>query len=444
MNGKEKVGTILIVTLAVIGIALNAVLPQPSVAYAVIPTSQTIITSAVAPRNVIVFIGDGMGPEQVRAAGMYQNGSAGTLVMESFPYSSTMTTYSASSDVTDSAASGTAIATGHKVNNGVISVAVPGDGRELETLLERFHRHCKRAGLVTTTYATHATPATFGAHETSRSYLNNIAYDYLYQTRPDVLFGGGANGLNPSNAAAAGYAVVQNRAEMQAVRPPLGVPVSGQFGTTHLPYEYDYFTGADPGYNTLPHLSEMVTTALAILETAPDGFFLMVEGGRIDHAGHANDIARNVFEVLEFDRAVEIAYTWAASRADTLIIVTADHETGGLTVIANNGTGNFPTITWSTTGHTDTLVPVYAWGVNAELALQVMDNTGIHQLALAGFTEPVSCVPVSARVVDFRNHTGQIEQLIVVVIVLGAGLHTLRERRAHLYHVETVFPETFL
>ncbi|MGC9396436.1 MAG: alkaline phosphatase [Anaerolineae bacterium] len=431
MNGKEKVNAILIVTLAVIGIALNAVLPQPSLACAVIPVSQTVITSTVAPRNVILFIGDGMGPEQVRAAGMYQNGSAGTLVMESSPYASTMTTYSANSDITDSAASGTAIATGHKVNNGVISVAVPGDGRELETLLERFHKHCKRAGLVTTTYATHATPAAFGAHEPSRSYLNNIAGDYLCQTRPDVLFGGGANGLNPSNAAAAGYAVVQNRAEMLAIRLPLAVPVSGQFGTTHLPYEYDYFTGADPGYNTLPHLSEMVTTALAILETAPNGFFLMVEGGRIDHAGHANDIARNVFEVLEFDRAVEIAYAWATNRTDTLIIVTADHETGGLSVIANNGAGNFPTVTWSTTGHTGTPVPVYAWGVNAELALQVADNTDIHQLALAGLTEPVSCVPVAVRVVDFRNRARQIEQLIILGVLVSVGLHSLRETREH-------------
>lgn len=429
MNSKEKVSALLVLTLVVSGITLNVVLPQPIGAHTIIPAPQTVITSTVAPRNVILFIGDGMGPEQVRAAGMYQNGSAGTLVMESFSYSTTVTTYSANSAVTDSAAGATAIATGYKVNNGVISVAVPGDGSELETLLECFHKHCKRAGLVTTTYATHATPAAFGAHETSRTYVDNIAYDYLYQTRPQVLFGGGANGLNPANAATAGYTVVLNRTEMQAVRPPLGAPISGQFGTTYLPYEYDYFSGADPGYNTLPHLSEMVTTALAILETSPDGFFLMVEGGRIDHAGHANDIARNVFEVLEFDRAIEIAYTWAASHTDTLIIVTADHETGGLDVVANNGAGNFPTVTWSTTGHTATPVPVYAWGVNAELVLQVMDNTDIHQLALAGFTSGASCTPVAARVVDFRSRTEPIGQWIVVVTILSVSLSTLRERR---------------
>jgi len=425
----SRILAILVAALAVAGTTLHATLPRTITARAIQPAPNPAITSTVTPRNVILFIGDGMGPEQVRAAGMYQNGSAGTLVMESFPNSSTMTTYSANSDVTDSAAGATAMATGYKVDNGVLSIAIPGDGSELETLLERFHRHCKRAGLVTTTYVTHATPAAFGAHELSRSYINNIAYDYLYQTRPDVLFGGGANGLYPSNTTAAGYAVVLDRAEMRAVKPPLAVPISGQFGTTDLPFEYDYYTGADPGYITLPHLSEMVGMALAILEHAPDGFFLMVEGGRIDHAGHANDIARNVFEVLEFDRAVEVAYTWAISRTDTLIIVAADHETGGLTVIANNGAGNFPTVTWSSTGHTATPVPVYAWGMNAELALHVTDNTDIHRLALAGFTEPLACGPVAARIVSFRNRNRHIERLVAVGVAVGIGLRALREIR---------------
>ncbi|MBN2389106.1 MAG: alkaline phosphatase [Anaerolineae bacterium] len=429
MNGKDKVGAILIITLAVIGIALNAVLPQTIDARAIIPAHSTVITSTVVPRNVILFIGDGMGPEEVRAAGMYQNGSAGTLVMESFPYSSTMTTYSADSAITDSAAAATTMATGYKVANGVISVAWPGDESELETMLERFHAYCKRVGLVTTTYATHATPAAFGAHELSRNNYNAIAGDYLTQTRPDVLFGGGDNGLNPTNAAAAGYTVAIDRATMQALTPSTTTWASGQFGITHLPYEYDYFVGTDPGYNTLPHLSEMVTTALTLLENTPYGFFLMVEGGRIDHAGHENNIARNVFETLEFDHAIEVAYTWAAARTDTLIIVTADHETGGLDIIANNGAGNFPTVTWATTGHTDTPVPVYAWGVNAEMTPQVVDNTDIHRLALAGFTDAATCSPIAAHVIGFRIRTTQIWQLIVIGAVLSAGLHTLREKR---------------
>ncbi len=366
----------------------------------------TDITSTVAPKNVILFIGDGMGPEQVRAAGMYQNGAAGTLVMESFPYSSTMTTHSYDNPVTDSAASSTAMATGFKVNNGVISQAHPGDGHDLETLAELFHRYCKRVGLVTTTYVTHATPAGFGAHEPGRTRYSQIAGDYLTQSRPDVIFGGGANGLTPTAVIAAGYTVITDRVGMQALSPYSVRRVNGQFGVTYLPYEYDYATGVVTGYDTLPHLSEMVSASLALLSTDPQhGFFLMVEGGLIDQAGHANDIEKNVFETIEFDRAVEVAYAWATSRTDTLIIVTADHETGGLMVTANNGAGVFPSVTWTISNHTATPVPVYAWGVNAELTPLVHDNTDIYHLARAGLTGTISCTPAAATIRRFTGHS---------------------------------------
>ncbi|MHC4544218.1 MAG: alkaline phosphatase, partial [Planctomycetota bacterium] len=118
----------------------------------------TVVAQA-EPKNVIFFIGDGMGPEQVKAAGMYAWGAAGTLSFESFPYNGELTTYSANASITDSAAASTALATGVKVDNGVISIAKPGDGSELETLLERFKAQGKSTGLVTTVYVTHATPA---------------------------------------------------------------------------------------------------------------------------------------------------------------------------------------------------------------------------------------------------------------------------------------------
>jgi len=137
---------------------------------------------SATPKNIILLIGDGMGFEQVKAAGMYLNGKAGTLSFESFPNQAEVTTYSADSSVTDSAAAGTAIATGHKVNNGVISMAYPGDGSELYTLLEYFKERGKSTGLVSTTYMTHATPAVFGAHEPSRNNISEIARDYLNQT----------------------------------------------------------------------------------------------------------------------------------------------------------------------------------------------------------------------------------------------------------------------
>ena len=160
---------------------------------------------AAAPRNVIFLIGDGMGFEHVKAAGVYANGSANTLSFEAFAYQGQMTTHSADSSVTDSAAAATAIATGVKVNNGVISMEIPGDSHELETLLEYSQRHGKTAGLVTTTYMTHATPAAFGAHQPNRGHIVHIATDYLYQTRPNVLFGGGAYGMSVPAAVSAGY-----------------------------------------------------------------------------------------------------------------------------------------------------------------------------------------------------------------------------------------------
>ena len=260
-------------------------------------------------------------------------------------------------------------------------MAYPGDGSELATLLEYFNNRGKSTGLVTTTYVTHATPAAFGAHEPDRENLSEISTDYLNQTRPNVLFGGGANGMSSISAVQAGYTVVSDRSEMESLDTENITFVSGQFGNTHLPYEYE-------GLGSLPHLSEMISTALEILDNDPDGFFLMVEGGRIDHAGHANDIARNVFETVEFSNAIEKAIDWAQKRTDTLILVTADHETGGLAVLQNNGQGNFPNISWSTTGHTEQNVPIYAWGENAELVNGVMDNTGLFDVVIADTRSP--------------------------------------------------------
>jgi alkaline phosphatase len=334
------------------------------------------------PRNVIIFIGDGLGLEQVKAGGIYVYGAAGSLSFESFPYQGQLTTYQYGGGITDSAAAATAIATGYKVNGGVVSMAYPGyppdypQGSELLTLLEYFKAYGKSTGLVSTTYITDATPAGFGAHEPSRNNYSQIAGDYLNQTQPNVLFGGGANGMTTSEFAAAGYTVVENRAAMLALNTESVTKVSGQFGSTDLPYEYD-------GLGNLPHLSEMTTTALNILDNDPDGFFLMVEGGRIDDACHSNDLVRTIPEVNELADSVQTAIDWAAGRSDTLIIVAADHETGGLTVLSNNGAGNYPDVSWGGTGHTAANIPVYAWGVNAGFVSGVLDNTDIFGIVTA-------------------------------------------------------------
>lgn len=340
---------------------------------------------AQRPTNVIFFIGDGMGFEQVKAAGMYANGAAGTLSFEAFANQAQVATFSASSGganpgATDSAAAGTALATGYKVNNSVISRAIPANadhtfGSDMQTLLEFSADMGKSTALVTTTYMTHATPAAFGAHQNDRYQYSGIAGNYLNDSRPDILMGGiksDSTGVTAAKASAAGYAVVTDRAGLLAVADDgATVPrLSGQFGSDHMPYEHD------GDYSVLPHLSEMTAKALNLLDNDPDGFFLMVEGGRIDHAGHDSNLARNVRESIELSNAVQEAVDWAAGRTDTLILVTADHETGGLTVTeADPQMGVLPAASWSTTGHTDADVPAYAWGVNADMVSGVMDNT---------------------------------------------------------------------
>ncbi|MDX1775000.1 MAG: alkaline phosphatase [Desulfobulbales bacterium] len=343
------------------------------------------------PKNIIFLIGDGMGFEQVKAAGIYSGGAAGNLIFETFPHQAEVTTYSASSSVTDSAAAATAMATGYKVNNGVISMEIPGSGAELDTLLELCRESGKSTGLVSTAYITHATPAAFGAHENNRNNLSNIAADYLQQTRPNLLLGGGGNGMTVGAADAAGYTVVTTYTELQGLDTGLATMVSGQFGTSHLTYEYDYFMSTDNGYDTYPHLSEMTETALDILDNDPQGFFLMVESGRIDHAGHNNQIERNIFETLEFNDTVQVVFDWAQTHPDSLIIVTADHETGGLTVLQNNGQGQFPDVSWTTTGHTGINVPVYAWGENAALVSGILDNTELFEIATASLWQDYYC-----------------------------------------------------
>jgi len=337
-------------------------------------------TAGEPARNIVFFIGDGMGFEQVKAAACYMGTN---LSFESFPFRARQTTLSDGGATTDSAAGGTAIATGRKVANGTVSVALPGNGSSLHTLLEYMKTRGKRTGLVTTTDITDATPAAFGAHATNRSESTTISEQYLYNTRPNILFGGTGGIITPANASAAGYTVLSNSSDLQAVNTETSVWVSGQFGAGAMPYEYD-------GIGNLPHLSDMTEKALQILDNEPLGFFLMVEGGRIDHACHAMNIQRSIWETREFSRAVERAINWAAGREDTLIVVTADHETGGLLVLANNGVSNYPSVSWEGSSHTTSHVPVYAWGPGSEYVTNILDNTNHFAAITAAAVEPAS------------------------------------------------------
>lgn len=311
--------------------------------------------------NVILFIGDGMGMEHVRAARYYKGAP---LCFEEFPHSALVDTDSLNG-LTDSAAGATAIATGTRVEE--YTYGDRGAG-QLPTVLEYFQGKGKRTGLVTTDPMTAATPAAFATHAFERDDLHQIAADYLANIRPNVLLGGGGEELDPVSAAAAGFVVVTNAAELAALDPAAAPFLSGQFGEGQMAYEHD-------GIGDQPHLREMTAAALAVLEREPAGFFLMVEGANIDHASHGWDLERMVPEALELDAAVQTALDWTSNRTDTLILVTADHETGGLAVTADHGAGILPGVEWTDPGHTRTPVGCWAWGPGSERVGGAMANT---------------------------------------------------------------------
>ncbi|MFW5836230.1 MAG: alkaline phosphatase [bacterium] len=346
-------------------------------------------------RNLILVIGDGMGGEQLRAASLYETGADDGLRVHSLPVTGSIATSSASVSVTDSAAAGTALATGVKVQNGVVGLRLPGDGGELPAITAELQDRGWAIGLVTTAFTTHATPAAFAAHVASRTDYGGIADDYLTGLRPDLLLGGGGYGMDPATVGAAGYTVVRDSSGLahatEAALP--GERIAGLFGRGHLPYLADGRSDGTPG------LVEMAEAAVDVLARDDEGFFLMIEAARIDHAGHANDIARLIPEVLELDAVVEMLVDHPALQEDTLLVVTADHETGGLAVTSSMGKGTLPEVTWSTTGHTAVDVPLYAIGPGAEALAEVVDNTMVRRAMTAAIGSPEPAPAMTARAI---------------------------------------------
>ncbi len=341
-------------------------------------------------QNIVLVIGDGMGLPQVAAAAYSLHGmgpDAEGLSFESFPVVGYQTTHSVDSLVPDSAASGTAMACGVKTYNG--AVGVDADRNPVESILEIADARGMATGLVTSVPLNHATPACFRAHVPSRHQYDAIIESYLEDPIVDVILGGGmrTDSLGEdevkARATSAEYEWL-DAASADALREVApGDRLFGHFDTNgdgRLDYSLERAQMSSPG----PHLTDLVRAAVTALSVDAVGFFLMVEGGSIDWASHANEADNAIDETLELSLAVEnlCDQLEALGRLDqTLIIVTADHETGGMTLPGPYGSaltaGDAPEVSWSTEGHTAIPVPVWAQGPGAEALAGRIDNTEI-------------------------------------------------------------------
>ena len=310
------------------------------------------------PTNVILMIPDGFGPASVTMARDFVRWRDGTTEL---PYDSlhvgSSRTFSAKSRITDSAAGGTALATGVKTYNGAIAVDTM--KRPVGTLLEGAQRQGLATGLVATSRITHATPAVFSSHVPDRDQENEIARQQLNK-EIDVLLGGGRRHFLPETMANSarndernlfetarrkGYQIVETADELSQTNT---APLLGLFSDGHMAYEIDR------DQTQQPSLATMTETAIDALSDTREGYFLMVEGSRIDHAGHANDAAAHLHDIFAFNEAVNVALDAAHRDENTLVVIVSDHETGGLTLGRNrDGEGIY---SW----HPDALADVTA------------------------------------------------------------------------------------
>lgn len=288
------------------------------------------------PRNVILMIADGFGPASATLAREF---TGEPLALDEI-LRGVVRTRSFDSRITDSAAAATALASGVRTYNGAIGV--DSLQQPVGTLLEAAEEAGLATGLVATSRITHATPAAFAAHVPYRGAEDEIAAQMMAHGI-EVVFGGGwrhflpaeAGGLRTDGrdligeARARGVTVVDDRAGFETVA---GTPVLGLFASDHMAYEIDRESLPRSGGDTEPSLAEMTRKAIALLDGDPEGFFLMIEGSRIDHAGHANDPAGHVHDILAYNAAVRVALDFARADGHTLVVSVADHETGGMTL----------------------------------------------------------------------------------------------------------------
>ena len=329
-------------------------------------------------KNIILMIGDGMGTSQITQY-MVENRYK-PINMQRATGGGMITTYSANNRVTDSAAAATAYATGQKTNNSKLSVD-PKSNDPMPTILEKAEKAGLATGVVATCYLTHATPAAFYAHSKGR-YSNDTIAAQMIRSGIDIAFGGGdkiftdrKDGRNLlEEAAAIGYNVADNIDDLKDCHKGNHI-VAYPTGKNHMP------AWEERG----DYLPRATAKALEILSNnSRKGFFVMIEGSLIDYGGHGNSAKITLDETRDFDQAVGVAMDFADNHPGTLVIILADHETGGMTIVSNNEdfteSESGVKYRFSTGGHSGTMVPLLTYGAGANTIGGIYDNTEIFDI----------------------------------------------------------------
>lgn len=324
---------------------------------------------AQGPKNIIFMIGDGMGLNHIYAA---MTANRGNLNLERCTYTGLSKTNSDDNYITDSAAGGTALACGRKTKNGMIGMAP--DTTEIPSILSLSSQTGKATGIVVTSSVTHATPASFVAHQDNRKKEDEIAVDFV-DSSIDLFIGGGLKFFKNrkdgkeliNRLEEKGYKVVTTEKELDKVKRG---KLAGLLAHEALPK-------ATEGRGDL--LSIGTSKAIELLNQNKEGFFLMIEGSQIDWGSHANDSKHTIAELLDFDKTVGTVLDFAEKDGNTLVIITADHETGGVTIKNGDLTEGTVELKFETLKHTGTLVPIFTYGPFAEKFSGIQENIDIPQ-----------------------------------------------------------------
>jgi alkaline phosphatase len=307
------------------------------------------------PKNIILLIGDGNGLTQISAAALANNGALTLTQLKNIGF---LKTQSADDFTTDSAGAGTAIAAGQKTNNRAIGTAA--DSKLVTNITEILSAKGYKTGLITTDEIIGATPSAFYAHQTDRGMETEIAKD-LMNSKLNLFI---------SDPTPKVSVILENSFNM--------MPSIGSVGGTRMDRVAAYFTTSDK--DTLAHINKFATAVkngLAYLDQGQKPFFLMAEGAKIDSYGHENNIEGVIAESISFDKAITEAISFADTNKNTLVIITADHETGGLTIPQGNVTSHSIEALFTTHDHTGTMVPIFAYGPRSQEFQGVYENNEV-------------------------------------------------------------------